>query len=498
MVAADFLVAFATFNAAASAAIVLVLMLRGSTRRAFGAAAAYRLWLVAPMAGAATLLPARTIFKVVAPPTARFVALPAPHNAWLDLDWPLLFTSAWAVGAAFCLALVWLRQCSALAWFASARGAGDVWRAEGNGVGPALVGLIRPRIIVPADFETRFTAQEQELVLMHERTHRGGGDIWVNAAAALAQCALWCNPFVHVAAKQMRVDQELACDSAVLARFPDQRRAYASALLKTQVSPDLPALACAWPPGSGRLLKERIAMLKQDAPGARRRFLGSAVTAALAALAGGGAWAAQPAQTIPVAPPAPEARPVPSAEAVPPVAPAPPAPGMVKRVIIIRDDEDAKSAKTLKRVELLSPPDAPLPPALAAEVRDGKARIMIRRVDDDGAGDVFSLELDGADLPDGADFAKMAETLRTMKPKDRAAWAKAHGAKRFDLSDLRLDAQQMGAEARRLAIDELQRQRDALDRAIARLRAQDAGAPLAPVPPLPRAPAPVPAPAPPR
>src|SRR5207249_10388980 len=48
-------------------------------------------------------------------------------------------------------------------------------------IGPALVGVFRPRLVLPADFETRFDAQERALILAHEEVHRASGHTVVNA-----------------------------------------------------------------------------------------------------------------------------------------------------------------------------------------------------------------------------------------------------------------------------------------------------------------------------
>ena len=62
----------------------------------------------------------------------------------------------------------------------------------------------------------------------------------MNAVVALIQCLCWFNPLVHLAARWIRFDQELACDAAVIAERPGLRRPYAEALLKTQVMAAIP------------------------------------------------------------------------------------------------------------------------------------------------------------------------------------------------------------------------------------------------------------------
>ena len=43
-------------------------------------------------------------------------------------------------------------------------------------IGPALVGVLRPRLVLPADFETRFDARERALILAHEEVYVNIGE----------------------------------------------------------------------------------------------------------------------------------------------------------------------------------------------------------------------------------------------------------------------------------------------------------------------------------
>jgi hypothetical protein len=160
--------------------------------------------------------------------------------------------------------------------------------------GPMLVGLWNSRIFIPPDFESRYSPEEQALVLAHERAHASRGDVAVSAGASCALCLCWFNPLAYRALAWLRQDQELACDALVLAGRAGARRAYASALLKTQLAAD-----CAWrmPVGchwqSNHPLKERILMLKRPLPGSSRRFAGIAIVLGIAAASGYAAWAGQ-------------------------------------------------------------------------------------------------------------------------------------------------------------------------------------------------------------
>ncbi len=133
----------------------------------------------------------------------------------------------------------------------------------------------------------------------------------------------WFNPLVHVAARYARVDQELACDAAVIARFPGERQTYAQALLKTQLAYMPLPLGCDWPVRSASLLEKRIEMLAQQKPGRVRLLGGAAVIAALMAGAGVAAWSAEPTKVRFTASPAGAAvlpRPSPAPAVTPPAA----------------------------------------------------------------------------------------------------------------------------------------------------------------------------------
>jgi TonB family protein len=282
-------------NLAGAAAILLVLTLRGLVRRGLGAQAAYALWLVPPLMAAASLVPFPTALASLPPLVLRADFLAAPRPMAASPVWPALAATAWAAGAALAALFLTLQQgrfVAGMGRLTSARIAGlRVLRAARCGAGPAVVG---GAIVLPPDFEARFTAAEQEAVLAHEAQHLARGDVAANGLLALLQCLCWFNPLVHLAARQVRFDQELACDAAVLAARPALRRPYAEALLKTQIVPCAPPLGCAWPPRAVHPLKARIALLKSAPPSRRRRVAAAALLAGLVLGGGYTAWAAQP------------------------------------------------------------------------------------------------------------------------------------------------------------------------------------------------------------
>lgn len=311
------LTALLKLNLAGGAAILLVLALRPMAGRALGVRAAYRLWLIVPVAALAVLIPAREaipaapelpVWAFEEPPPAGTPAIPPEFGFSGGAPTPIQIAPPPAEPMpAAVLAVVWLLGAGAMLARAVVATRCAI---AGPEAGPALVGVLRPRLILPADFEARFDARERSLILAHEDTHRAGGHAALNAAIELARCACWFNPLAHVAVRHARADQELACDAAVMAAHPDARGVYARAMLKSQVAARAMPLGCAWPGRSARRLKERIAMLDRRPPGRRRVAAGALAVAAISAGAGVAAWAAQPARIA-----RPEAVWTPSAEA---------------------------------------------------------------------------------------------------------------------------------------------------------------------------------------
>lgn len=298
--AADILAVLVRANLIAVAAVLMILALRPAVTRRFGAQIAYGFWWLAPLTVVAGLLPARRVVVEVAPafaaePLAGALNLQPPVvEAGIGFDQAPWLVLVWVLGVGVSLAVLAWRQDRFVRSLGLLRREAGVYRAQAAGIGPAVVGALRPRIVVPSDFEARFNAEERVVVLAHEQVHFHRGDPLVNALVAIVRCVCWFNPLVHIAAFHLRLDQELACDAAVIARFPTARRRYAEAMLKTQLAPMAAPLACYWPARSVHPMKRRIAMLKDASPHGLRRLAGALLVASLSLGAGFTAWAAQP------------------------------------------------------------------------------------------------------------------------------------------------------------------------------------------------------------
>jgi len=308
-------------NLAVAIAVAAVLALRLPLRHLFGARATYGLWILVPAAAAAMLAPPRVVTVMASQPDIALPALPPPPVSagvvvTQAIDPTPALLALWATGALACALWLGVRQLQ----FGRAARAGRA--------GPAVIGVLRPRIVLPDDFEARYSLREQLVILAHERTHIARGDPRINALAAAGSCLAWFNPFAHLAVRYLRIDQELACDAAVVAAHPAARRSYAEAMLKTQLAARPLPLGCYWPAAAVHPLTERIGLLARALPSRRRRQAGGAAVALLALGGGVGGWTARPPQVevrmdAPAASPERPIRPGPSiaAPAVPPPSP---------------------------------------------------------------------------------------------------------------------------------------------------------------------------------
>ena len=226
-------------NLAGGAAVLAVLALRIPARRLFGPEMAYMLWAAPPLAALATLMP---------PPVVDGVP-PADALARAVKDWSGLALAVWAQGVAVMI--------GGLAW-AQTR---FVAAARAGKAGPSVVGVIAPRIYMPPD-DGHYSPEERAVIRAHEREHVARSDPRAGALAATLQVLCWFNPLVHLGAHAMRLDQELACDAAVLRRRPRDRALYARTLLKTQLDAQHLPFGCQWPAHGLHPLEVRVGLLK--------------------------------------------------------------------------------------------------------------------------------------------------------------------------------------------------------------------------------------------
>lgn len=115
----------------------------------------------------------------------------------------------------------------------------NVYQSE-KVVSPAVYGIIKPRIIIPAAYaDTDIT-----YVLKHERAHISRKDNLWRMMAFVIVAVHWFNPLAWVFLNMLLSDIELACDDKVLAGMEeDKAKEYARSLLECKEATNLFASA---------------------------------------------------------------------------------------------------------------------------------------------------------------------------------------------------------------------------------------------------------------
>jgi carboxyl-terminal processing protease len=82
---------------------------------------------------------------------------------------------------------------------------------------PMTWGLWKPCILLPVEAEN-WSPERLRVVLHHELAHVARRDCFWQSVAQLARAMYWFNPLVWLAERQLRIEQERACDDLVLSR----------------------------------------------------------------------------------------------------------------------------------------------------------------------------------------------------------------------------------------------------------------------------------------
>lgn len=170
--------------------------------------------------------------------------------------------------------------------------------------GPMVVGLLRPRILVPCGLVESLPVDALRDVLRHEIAHIRRGDLWLAAALRGLLALFWWNPFLRAINARLELAREMACDARA-AQDCDAPTDYADSLLASaEAMLDLGEqrewLAVGMVEHRGHLA-QRIDGLIQDGAGAgfARRRGAMALSVALLTACTGLAVAATPRLDVP-------------------------------------------------------------------------------------------------------------------------------------------------------------------------------------------------------
>ena len=163
---------------------------------------------------------------------------------------------------------------------------------------PAVVGWLRPLILVPASAMTGLSPQQLELLIAHELAHVRRYDYLVNLVQSVVETLLFYHPAVWWVSRRIREEREHCCDDLVV-RIAGDAHVYATALVGMErLRSEPPTLALA---ASGGSLLHRVQRLVL--PGSTRReisapWIAGVIAVTVALLGAGGARVAASAPSL--------------------------------------------------------------------------------------------------------------------------------------------------------------------------------------------------------
>lgn len=158
------------------------------------------------------------------PLAAAATSLSRATSAWLPWVWAIA-SLALVVAAALGEAS---RRMRAGPRVASSVCGVRVWLSANEG--PAIIGVLRPRVLLPAWIMSA-SHGERRLAVAHELNHLRGGDLPLLWTAYLVACAIPWNPAAWWMLHRLHRAVEIDCDRRVLAARRDPRR-YAALLVR--------------------------------------------------------------------------------------------------------------------------------------------------------------------------------------------------------------------------------------------------------------------------
>lgn len=99
--------------------------------------------------------------------------------------------------------------------------------------GPAVCGLFRPQILLPANLAREAPPEKLQTILAHELIHVRRGDLYVAVLQTLVQSVWWFHPLVWWASRETSRQRERCCDLEVLGSGLCAPADYAQCLIDT-------------------------------------------------------------------------------------------------------------------------------------------------------------------------------------------------------------------------------------------------------------------------
>lgn len=147
---------------------------------------------------------------------------------------------------------------------------------------PALHGVLRPTLLLPAGMCESFRDEELRHVIAHELAHLRRHDVAINWILTAVRAIHWFNPLVWAAAAHVEEERELACDELALSSLAaEERLRYGRTLLKLieRLRAARPAPALVGIVDGKERMKRRLVMIAAPRTSSRSALLVAALLA---------------------------------------------------------------------------------------------------------------------------------------------------------------------------------------------------------------------------
>ncbi|MCX5772041.1 MAG: M56 family metallopeptidase, partial [Candidatus Hydrogenedentes bacterium] len=98
--------------------------------------------------------------------------------------------------------------------------------------GPAVIGIVRPTILLPAPVAEHWSLDELEPVLLHELAHIKRWDLLVNLVQIVVQAAYFFHPLVWFVNARIRQERELVCDDLAVLHSGGRCKRYSQSFMR--------------------------------------------------------------------------------------------------------------------------------------------------------------------------------------------------------------------------------------------------------------------------
>ncbi|MGB0717452.1 MAG: M56 family metallopeptidase, partial [Phycisphaerae bacterium] len=201
------------------------------------------------------------------------------------LNWPRIPTMLWAVGSFLLLCWYFIQVLLVRRRLRSAYPADRATKALVRQLSDQM-GLAQPpvvkmmpssfgpmiwcagplQLILPAELWAQLDADGRQAIVCHELAHVRRRDYWMRRMELFVSVIYWWHPIVWWVRRRLEEEAEFSCDAWVTWLFPQQRRAYAEALLHAKVvlgttSHSVPASGIGVMSGRASRLARRIKMV---------------------------------------------------------------------------------------------------------------------------------------------------------------------------------------------------------------------------------------------